>query len=372
MELSCAFGRCPVHCRASQFMNAKTFIARLFCLSIILTLQSRAAEPTLDIYWVDVEGGAATLIVTPEKESILIDAGSAGGRDAGRIRKAAGDAGLKRIDYFILTHFHSDHFGGAAELADLIPIGTVYDNGVPDHDPDSNRTDSRFPQLIKPYREMKAAERKVIEVDDVIPLRQSTNSGIAKVTLRCLGCRQSFTSHQPPGSSTNSLCSEATTKNKDTSDNANSVVTLLEFGPFRFFDGGDLTWNVESRLVCPVNLVGTVDVYQVEHHGLDQSNNPLLVRSLAPTVAVMSNGTSKGCEPGTFATLNAIASIQACYQIHRNLRADSGTNTANDYIANFTANCDGNYIKLSVALDGRSYTVSIPATGHRRTFQTRQ
>ncbi|HWY74667.1 MAG TPA: MBL fold metallo-hydrolase [Verrucomicrobiae bacterium] len=352
-------------------MNAKSLLGPLLRLSIILTLEARAAEPTLDIYWVDVEGGAATLIVTPEKEAVLIDAGSARGRDAGRIRKAAADAGLKQIDYFILTHFHTDHFGGAAELAELIPIGTVYDNGIPDHDPDSNRTDSRFPQLIKPYREMKASERKVIQADDVIPLRQSTKSGIAKVTLRCLGCRQSFTSHQPPRSTTNSLCSEARMKNKDISDNANSVVTLLEFGPFRFFDGGDLTWNVESRIVCPVNLVGTVDVYQVEHHGLDQSNNPLLVRTLAPTVSVMSNGTSKGCEPETFATLSSVPSIQARYQIHRNLRADSENNTSNDYIANLAAKCGGNYIKLSVSLDGRNYTFSIPATRHRRTFQTK-
>ena len=78
------------------------------------------------------------------------------------------------------------------------------------------------------------------------------------------------------------------------------------------------------------DLVGQVDVYQVDHHGLDFSNNPLLVHTLAPTVSIMSNGTRKGCEPETFATLKSSPGIQAMYQIHRNLRADSENNTANE------------------------------------------
>ena len=329
-----------------------------------------AADGKLDFYWVDVEGGAATLMVTPEGESVLIDSGSAGGRDPGRIVAAAKQAGLKKLDYFILTHFHLDHFGGIAEVAQQLPVGVVYDKGIPDADPDHNPNDTRFPLMIKPYREMKVGERRVIHAGDVLPLRPG--AGQAKLKLWCLGANQQFT---PPAANAPATpaadCAGAKSKGKDTSDNANSVVMLLEYGDFRLFVAGDLTWDVEARLACPVNVAGAVDVYQVTHHGLAVSSNPLLVRALDPVVSIMSNGTQKGCEAETFATLSALPSLQAKYQIHRNLRADAENNTAPEYIANLEKECAGNFIQLSVAPDSRSYVVSIPAAGHERKFATR-
>src|SRR6185369_10821274 len=160
-------------------------------------------------------------------------------------------------------------------------------------------------------------------------------------------------------------------KPEDTSDNANSVGILLTFGRFKFFDGGDLTWNIESRLACPKNIVGPVDVYQVDHHGVDSSNNPVLVRALNPRVAVIDSAARKGAEAGTFATLSKLAGVEAIYQLHRNLRTTDKDNTMLAYIANEEEQCQGDFILLSVAPDARSYRLTIPARHFSRRYRTR-
>lgn len=322
---------------------------------------SRAEDRSLDMYWIDVEGGAATLIITPTGESILIDTGMPGQRDSKRIFQAAQEAGLRQIDHLVTTHFHIDHFGGAAELAALIPIVHLYDNGIPDRNPDNPSDVERFARQIQPYREMKVETRTVLKPGDSIPLK----SAALPLSLRCLAGMQKITTEKG-GPSID--CAGATEKPKDTSDNANSLVLLLSYGDFDLFDGGDLTWNIEAKLVCPENHLRPVDIYDVNHHGLDVSNNPLMIHALSPTVAIMSNGVTKGCGPDTFHTLKSEPSIQALYQIHRNLRADAENNTSSECIANLEKDCSANYIMVSVEPSGQAYTVSIPATGHARRF----
>ena len=317
---------------------------------------------TLDIYWVDVEGGAATLIVTPAGESILIDSGNPGQRDPQRIVKVATEeAGLRRIDHLITTHYHRDHFGGASTLAKLLPIGIVHDNGRFKDMPDDPGPD---------YWKFPSVARKVINPGDALELK---DAGGKRVTLHCLGTRKSFIDADEEDGANANVCSTHRPKDRDGSDNANSVAMLLEYEGFRFLDNGDLTWNQEVKLVCPRDMIGEVDVYQVTHHGLDSSNNPVLLNTVKPTVSVMNNGVTKGCLPEVFANLKACKSIQAMYQVHKNMRPDGKVNNAPDeYIANHKKEkCDANFIKLSVAESGEKYTISIPANQHSRTFTTK-
>ena len=343
-----------------------------FVVSVLFAVSTQAAK-TLDVYWVDVEGGAATLIVTPAGQSILIDTGNPGTRDAQRIHEVATkQAKLKKIDFLITTHFHGDHYGGAATLAQLMPIGVVNDNGIPRRNPDRNRQDPAFILKIRPYRSMKVDSRVVVKPGYQLPLLQA--KGAAPVKCTVVAANRKFID-PPAGAKKNPLAGTVPAKPEDLSDNANSVASLIELGGFRFLDCGDLTWNMEAKLVEPVNRVGTVDVYQVNHHGLDVSNHPVLVKSVAPTVSIMNNGHTKGCGPQTFATLKAAKSIKAMYQVHKNLRKDGDKNNASDeHIANLTEpkECKALALKLSVAADGKSYTVFNPRNGHKRTFKTRQ
>ncbi|GIW95899.1 MAG: hypothetical protein KatS3mg110_3940 [Pirellulaceae bacterium] len=316
----------------------------------------------LDIYWIDVEGGAATLMVTPAGQTILVDTGNPGPRDPDRIvRTLVEQAGCQKIDFLVITHYHRDHYGGAATLATQVPIDTLYDNGRFDGMPDDPGRE---------YFEFPCRKRIVIQPGMRLPVMQ--REGSPPLEILCLAARQQFIDPPAGVPENTAICQSHRDKERDGSDNANSIVLLVRFGMFRFLDAGDLTWNLEKRLVCPVNLVGEVDVYQVTHHGLDSSNNPVVLQSIKPTVAVMNNGATKGCMPEVFATLKETPSLEAIYQVHRNVRPDgSVNNTADEYIANDEVACKGEGIVLSVAADATSYEVRVPAKGHRRTFAVR-
>jgi beta-lactamase superfamily II metal-dependent hydrolase len=323
---------------------------------------SAAERRGLDFYFIDTEGGAATLIVTPAGESILIDSGNPGDRDPGRINATAREAGLSQIDHYITTHWHSDHVGGAFPLSKLIPIRQIYGHRIPDPLPDDISAD-----LITAWRGV-SAEPIFLSAGDSVKLKGVR--GTANPRLRILAAN-GLVDGEKDGAGPITKCDdgdEATPEDK--SDNARSVVMLLSFGRFDFFAGGDLTWNIEHKLTCPKKLVPAVDVFLANHHGLDASNNPALVSALAPDVAIVNNGARKGAEPRTMALLLKQAGDVGVFQLHKNVR-ESAINTEPARIANELEQCAGERIHLRVDPEGEHYVVEVPSRHTVRNYDSR-
>ena len=336
------------------------FVALLF-----VSFPLQAASRTLDIYFIDVEGGAATLIVTPLRESMLIDSGFPEDRDAQRILHVAKDvAGLTQIDHYITTHWHRDHVGGIPLLAKLIPVKNYYDHGLP-----TAAADDINAQQIEAYKTVSEGKSIALRAGDEIKFLVDRST--PRLRFRIVASNGVVVGEEAGAPQIKTCGDDFKPIAEDKSDNAKSLGMVLNYGPFRFFDGGDLTWNVENKLACPKNLVGQVDVFQVNHHGNGNSNNPALVRALNPRVAVIDNGPRKGGDPKTFATLRSVPQIEAIYQLHRNLVSSWSDNTASTFIANDAEKCQGEFIKVAVNANGRSYRVEIPSKNIGTTYQVR-
>ena len=343
---------------------------RSLCSLVVLSLMAmsvRGAERRgLEIYFVDTEGGAATLIVTPTGESVLIDSGNPGKRDAERIYKAATElAKITAIDHHIVTHWHTDHYGGIERLVQLIPIHRFYHHGIPetlDDDP------KNFPVLIKSLRDASKGLDRTLKPGDTVELKQV--KGGPKLELFCL-CGSGEVIADKPGAPENPIAAEHKPAPVDKSDNARSLGFILKFGGFRFLDLGDLTWNIEYKLVHPSDKIGLIDVYQATHHGLEISNNPVVIKTVKPRVAVVNNGPKKGGHPQVIGTLRRLADEPTIYQLHRNVTSEASDNTHPDLIANTDADCKAEPIWIKVSPDSARYSVTVGGTNKTRQFETR-
>jgi competence protein ComEC len=287
--------------------------------------QSRAAKP-LQIYVIDVEGGNATLFVSPTGESLLIDTGNAGAvaapRDAGRIMEAAKDAGLTQIDHLIITHWHGDHFGGLAELAKQIPIKHYYDHG-PNVQPGQAADDF----LKNVYSELIAkAQHTVLKAGDKIAL-----AGVDVVTVLSAG--EPIKAPLKGAGAPNPYCASFV-KGDNNAEDPMSVGIHLTFGRFRTIHLGDNTKNKEFELMCPNNRIGTVDLLLGLHHGQASSNSPVLVHALRPRVGIMNDGTRKGGEPETMKTVFASPGLEDLWQMHFSLLSGQEYTMPGAFIAN--------------------------------------
>jgi beta-lactamase superfamily II metal-dependent hydrolase/catechol 2,3-dioxygenase-like lactoylglutathione lyase family enzyme len=338
----------------------------VLCVAAAVCCGQGGTEKTLDIYFLDMVGGGSTLIVTPLGESVLIDTGSREPlhRDADRIFKACQDAGLKQIDYLITTHFHLDHFGGILEVSKRIPIKCFLDKG--ELPPADEQNSDWFRELYPMYQQATKNNVKPLRAGDDVPLKNDPAGKILPVKLHCVASEKKI---EDFSGDIDAPVEGFEIRKPDDSDNARSIALVLMYGKFKFFAGGDITWNVEHHLAHPVNRIGKIDLYQVTHHGLDLSNNPILLKAISPTVCVAMNGPRKGIEPNTFKAMKALSSVKAIYQIHCNTQFGDAGNTAPEFIANPKENPkQGQYIKVSVYAEKGIFNVSIGQDGSSRTY----
>jgi len=330
-------------------MNRKKALL-ILSLALLLALASARAplaqSNQLKIYWIDTEGGAATLIVTPTGQSLLADSGNPGNedRDAKRIFEAAQNAGLKKIDFLLTTHFHGDHVGGAPALSKLIPIEKFLDHG------DSIETaDPRGAQLWDAYKTVSAGKRTILKPGDTIPLR-----GVEITVITSDGELIAATS----AGGQNQWCKDAVRKDADKTENGRSLGFLLKFGKFTFLDLGDLTWDKEMMLACPMNRVGRVTLFQATHHGFhnDSSGAPAFVWAIQPQIVVVNNGATKGLGASAYEIMSKIPGVEAIWQSHLSVRNDAAHNTSEAMIANLEqtpAECKGRWLEASISKDGK-------------------
>ena len=350
-------------------MTVKTAV-RAGMLATVLALAlppalAVVAQParTLDIYFIDVEGGQSTLVVTPAGQSVLIDTGFAGfdGRDAGRIVEAARAAGITQIDYLLLTHFHWDHDGGVVELARLMPIKTFIDAGDLNRDPAAMSV-AGWPVTLERYNAYlpvrATGEHLTPSPGDRLPLR-----GVDVTFVSSSGA--TITRPLPGAGQVNVECGATAPPPDDPFENPRSIGMMLRFGRFHFLDLGDLTGTPLFALLCPRNLIGQVDLYLVPHHGWRDAAYPATFAGLRPRVAIINNGAVKGGSPETFAAMRRAPGLEGAWQLHTS-RREGAMNLEESQIANLDETT-GHWIKVSAKESG-AFAVTNRRTGVTKTY----
>ena len=307
-------------------MNTRTFATILFALGLSAS-PALAQRKTLDVYVIDVEGGNATLFVSPTGESLLMDTGNVppgAARDAGRIMDAVHDAGLTQIDHLIITHWHGDHFGGLAALAPQIPIREFIDHGQ-NMQPAQAADDFQqktYPQIIATAN----AKHTIAKAGDKIRL-----GGVDILVVT--SAAQVLKTPLPSAGKPNPYCGEYKPGDNNPED-PQSIGIYIAFGKFRAAHFGDITKNIEFALMCPKNSIGAIDVLLGLHHGQSSSNSPVLVKALHPRVAIMNDGTRKGGEPETMQTVHSSPGLEDLWQLHFSLLSGQEYTQPGMFIAN--------------------------------------
>jgi beta-lactamase superfamily II metal-dependent hydrolase len=334
-------------------------------------------EHRLLIYTIDVEGGQATLLVSPSGGSLLVDTGwpnvsadsadpviqglhNSGvpdqtGRDADRIMAAMRDAEIYKIDHLLITHFHTDHVGGVPELVKRLPIGEFLDHGPNRENADITKHD--YDAYLTAIGDK---PRRIVYPGDTIDI-----PGLDIVVVTSDGDHIAAVPGIKP--QVNPGCASEPNWDLDDTENPRSAGIVVRFGKFRFLDLGDLTKAKEIPLVCPKNLIGTVDLYLVDHHGMNLSNAKAFVDAIHPRVAIMDNGAHKAGSPEAWQTVHDSPGLQDLWMLHTAEGSDAAHNSEDALIANVKGGADGAFLKVVAAPDG-SFSITNTRTAETKNY----
>ncbi|HEX7140274.1 MAG TPA: MBL fold metallo-hydrolase [Vicinamibacterales bacterium] len=338
----------------------------LALFAVVALAQGRTADG-LRIYVIDVEGGGATLVVSPSGQSMLIDSGSPGaaaGRDSARIGDAMRAAGVTKINYLFTTHYDSDHVGGAPAANAVAHFDRFFDHGEFDAKWEQGRG---IEERYAAYVAMTKGKRTIVRAGDTIPFGDAridvVSSAGAVISKPVNG-----------GGENNPYCRDAEVKEPNKTENSQTTGVLVSYRTFTFLDVGDLTWDKEMDLACPANKLGRVSLLLATHHGFfgDQSGAPALLWAIQPQVVIANNGPRKGLAAPAYDRIQKIKGLEGLWQSHLALANDKDHNAPEDMIANTeqSAECTGHWISVDARADG-SFVVTNGRNRVNRSYRAR-
>jgi hypothetical protein len=370
------------------------FTLGLFCAAGATgPLAAPARDPGLQMISIDVEGSGGTLFITPEGRSLLLDTGNAPGNPgvtnketADRLADTIRAFGVTKLDYLLTTHYHSDHVGGFAAFLEKMPVGTIIDHGEnrqPDPSPGAapppgagrgNAPANGAPQrprittqgYYELYLKALAGHKHIIAKPGM-----ALAIGSMKVNF-VMADAQPIAKPLPGAGQPNPACEGMPgMANNGGEENARSVSSIITYGKTRIAAFGDLTWDREKDLVCPINRVGKVDVFLVSNHGLPQSNSPALLAALQPIVVIEGNGITKGDDPDRVKTIMESGRVQGFWRLHRNTQhpaRDGDTDMIANPVPDLASDRAYN-LRLRILKTG-SVTVINERNGFNKTYKT--